>query len=78
MQVFSSKAWKKIGADPSCRFRENAKNALFNSEKRRHEPKARRLDYSNNQFGADPSCCFWENARNTHFYYEKLRHQAEV
>jgi len=31
-QVFSPKPWKKFSADPSCTFREKAKNAHFNSE----------------------------------------------
>jgi len=32
-QVFSSELLKKIGADPSCRFREKRKKCTFNSEK---------------------------------------------
>jgi len=35
-QVFSPKAWKKFGANPSFRFREKRKNCTNNSEKWRH------------------------------------------
>jgi len=33
---FFPKSWKKIGADPSCRFREKRRNAHFNYEKWHH------------------------------------------
>jgi len=47
-QAFSRKPWKKIGADPSCRFREKHKNAPLIPKNDVTEPKAR-LGYSNNQ-----------------------------
>jgi len=41
MQVVMNKSllfkpWKKIDADPSCRFREKCKNRAFNFKKWRH------------------------------------------
>jgi len=39
---------KNFGADPSCRFENNAKNVHFNSEMTSPRP-SRRLGYSNSQ-----------------------------
>jgi len=47
-QVFSPKPWNKIGADPSCRFREKRKKTRP-LQYRKRTPPSRRRGYSNNQ-----------------------------